>query len=457
MSLTVPVAEIINSSTNPLLAIDPSWERVPLGKIAKVLNGFAFKSELFNDKKGTPLIRIRDIGNNKTECYYDGVFDEAYVIHPGDLLVGMDGDFNCSTWRGPKALLNQRVCKIEVNIEQYNRKFLEYVLPGYLKAINENTSSQTVKHLSSRSISEILLPNPPLTEQQRIVARVEALLSHVNAARERLSRVPLIMKKFRQAVLAAACSGGLTEGWRKENPDIEEANKLVKRLESIRKQFKIREISSIDNLELSDLPDSWTWIRLANIAIVMDPDHKMPKSSDGGIIFISPKDFKENYQIDMTKTKRISDEEFLRLSKKFVPRPLDILYSRIGADLGKARKAPQDIKFHISYSLAVIRQLGEMENSDYLFWLLNSMFIRNQAFENVRSIGVPDLGLRDIDNFIIPLPPLAEQYEIVRRVGLLFERADAIDREVEAATRRCERLTQAVLGKAFRGELTRNL
>ncbi len=127
------------------------------------------------------------IENNKTDCYYDGAFDEAYIINPGDLLIGMDGDFNCSTWRGPKALLNQRVCKIEVNTDLYNRKFLEYALPGYLKAINENTSSQTVKHLSSRSISEILLPNPPLAKQQRIVARVEALLTHINAARDRLS------------------------------------------------------------------------------------------------------------------------------------------------------------------------------------------------------------------------------------------------------------------------------
>ena len=55
--------------------------------------------------------------------------------------------------------------------------------------------------------------------------------------------------------------------------------------------------------------------------------------------------------------------------------------------------------------------------------------------------------------FVVPLPPLAEQHEIVRRVGLLFERADAIDREVAAAGRRCERLTQAVLARAFSGRL----
>ena len=263
MSLTISVAEIINTSANPLLAIDPSWEREPLGNVAKILNGFAFKSELFNNTKGTPFIRIRDIENNKIDCYYDGAFDEAYIINPGDLLIGMDGDFNCSTWRGPKALLNQRVCKIEVNTDLYNRKFLEYALPGYLKAMNENTSSQTVKHLSSRSISEILLPNPPLAKQHRIVARVEALMTQVNAARDRLSRVPLIMKKFRQAVLAAACSGRLTDGWREENQDIETSSQFLERFFNGKK--KPITYLFFNDTELPDIPESWIWIEFEKI------------------------------------------------------------------------------------------------------------------------------------------------------------------------------------------------
>ncbi len=91
---------------------------------------------------------------------------------------------------------------------------LDLVLPGYLAAVHDHTSSQTVKHLSSRSIVEIPLPLPPLAEQRRIVGAVEALLERVNAARERLAKVRAVLKRFRQAVQAAACSGRLTEDWR---------------------------------------------------------------------------------------------------------------------------------------------------------------------------------------------------------------------------------------------------
>ena len=173
MALTVPLSEIVQKSSNPLLAKHESWGRVLLGDVATVLNGFAFKSSEFSNSGGVPLIRIRDIGKDRSETTYLGEYDPRYVVEPGDLLVGMDGDFNCARWRGPLGLLNQRVCKITLKSDIYLPKFLDYTLPGYLKAINDVTSSVTVKHLSSKSIEEIPLPLPPKEVQQRLVAEIE--------------------------------------------------------------------------------------------------------------------------------------------------------------------------------------------------------------------------------------------------------------------------------------------
>ncbi len=217
MALTVPVAEIVKKTKNPLLDKHASWKRVLLGEIATVLNGYAFKSAQFTREKGTPLIRIRDVGKDSTDTNYVGEYDEKYIVEKGDLLIGMDGDFHSGRWTGTKGLLNQRVCKIVLETEVFLLPFLVYLLPGYLKAIHDVTSSVTVKHLSSQSIKDIPLPFPPVNEQKRIVEEIEKQFARLDEAVENLKRVKANLKRYKASVLKAAVEGNLTEDWRKKN------------------------------------------------------------------------------------------------------------------------------------------------------------------------------------------------------------------------------------------------
>ncbi|AWN55413.1 restriction endonuclease subunit S [Methylobacterium sp. 17Sr1-1] len=169
MTLRSPNFEFIQSSTDPLLNCAERWPRVELGKIAEIKSGFAYSSRYFNELSGTPLIRIRDIGKNTAETLYSGPITDDFWVNTGDYLVGLDGEFRSANWNGPRALLNQRVAKITVDSPIYRQSFLELILPGYLKAINANTSSVTVKHLSTRTISSIPLPQPSLSEQDEII------------------------------------------------------------------------------------------------------------------------------------------------------------------------------------------------------------------------------------------------------------------------------------------------
>jgi type I restriction enzyme, S subunit len=121
----------------------------------------------------------------------------------------MDGDFNCALWRGRPALLNQRVCKVTPDESTYLKRFLAYVLPGYLAAINAYTHSVTVKHLSSRTIADIPLPHPPLAEQRRIVEEIEKQFTRLEAGVAALKRVQAGLKRYRASVLKAACEGKL--------------------------------------------------------------------------------------------------------------------------------------------------------------------------------------------------------------------------------------------------------
>ena len=115
MTLRLPPENIVAQSTSPLLTIADWWERCRLGDVAAIANGAAFKSARFNTVgDGLPLIRIRDVGQPKASTYYSGDYEDRHLVEPGDLLIGMDGDFRIARWIGEQALLNQRVCRLRI-------------------------------------------------------------------------------------------------------------------------------------------------------------------------------------------------------------------------------------------------------------------------------------------------------------------------------------------------------
>lgn len=145
-----------------------SWPISTLGEHCDILSGYAFKSSQFNTEgDGLPLIRIRDVVPGKSETYYSGEYERRFLVTEGDLLIGMDGDFNRARWHSGPALLNQRVCKVlaKGNLDQ---GYLYHLLPSVLQAISDRTPFVTVKHLSARDLKDFEIPLPPLGEQKRI-------------------------------------------------------------------------------------------------------------------------------------------------------------------------------------------------------------------------------------------------------------------------------------------------
>ena len=124
-------------------------------------------------------------------------------------------------------------------------------------AAAEMTGSVGQKRVPAWFLENASLPLPPIAEQRRIVSKVEALLARVDAARDRLAKVPATIKRFRQSVLAAACSGRLTAAWRESHPDVESASKLLSR---IRVECE-REDASELKLDQPEIPDTWAWSR----------------------------------------------------------------------------------------------------------------------------------------------------------------------------------------------------
>lgn len=166
-----------------------------IGEICNVLSGYAFNSQLFTkNSRDTPVIRIRDILRGYTNTYTKEEFNEKYIVKKGDLLIGMDGEFNISPWNGPDGLLNQRVCKIWPSSNEVTRNYLLYCLPKSLKDIERATSFVTVKHLSVKTIKEIIIALPTIDRQKQISKTLDTASELLAMRKRQLTELDNLIK-----------------------------------------------------------------------------------------------------------------------------------------------------------------------------------------------------------------------------------------------------------------------
>ena len=166
-----------------------------LSEISDIQYGYAFDSHYFtNDNKYPQLVRIRDIKRGFSETYYLGKYDEDYVVHYGDLLIGMDGNFNISRWKSEDALLNQRVCKIAAKQDIIDEEYLQCALSRRLKHIEEKTAFVTVKHLSAKTLSNLKLEVPSQVEQIKIAQIISKISKAINTKKDELRKLDELIK-----------------------------------------------------------------------------------------------------------------------------------------------------------------------------------------------------------------------------------------------------------------------
>ncbi len=429
MAFRENIAELVErESKNGSTQIDPSWSRVPLKSVAKVTNGYAFKSKQFNVSNGAPLIRIRDVLKGYTQTFYEGEIPDGYWVEKDDILVGMDGDFNTCRWPSDKALLNQRVCKIAVlDSGVYDSRFLSYLLPAYLKLINEHTSATTVKHLSSKTLSDLPIPNPSIGEQKRIADKLDSVLAKVEAAQARLDKIPTILKRFRQSVLAAATSGELTKDWR-----------LIKSAEWLVDEYSVAEIASDEKYSLAIGPFG------SNLKVV---DYR-----DSGHPLVFVRDIRSK-EFGVNLTKYVDDDKFEQLLAHRV-QPGDILITKMGDPPGDVAIYPTNRpKGVITSDCIKVTPNDDLVYREYLALFFESHYFQQQIKSITAGVAQQKVSLKKFKLLKVELPELSEQHAIIMKVNELFEHSYTIEKQYNAAKARLDKLTQSILAKAFRGEL----
>lgn len=177
-------------------------EWMKLVAVSDVLYGYPFESSQFSENSTyMPLIRIRDVKPAKASTYYSGEFNEAYRIKKGDILVGMDGEFNLGKWNDRDGLLNQRVLKLKGKDGYSIDGYLFHYMGPVFKKIEKETAGGSVKHLSAKVINSILIPIPSLEEQTRIVGILDTFTSAIDNLKEQIAQRRKQYKYYRDQLL----------------------------------------------------------------------------------------------------------------------------------------------------------------------------------------------------------------------------------------------------------------
>lgn len=303
----------------------------------------------------------------------------------------------------------------------------EYFIVNGVKSFTGTAGQQRIH---KDYLATCLFPLPPLAEQKRIVAQIEELIPYLDRYEKAWNRLEEFNRRFpadmQKSILQMAIQGKLVE----QRPEEGTGEELYQQIQAEKKRLiaegKIKREKPLPEITEDEIPfeipEGWKWCRLLDLcSLIGDIDHNMPKSVDKnhGVLFLSAKDLLDDGSINyIDNVKYISNEDYDRLSRKVKPQLGDIVYSRIGACLGKARTVKSEVKFLVSYSCCIIRSI--QIDVDYLRYYLESPIILAHSVKARQSIGVPDLGMGEIKKYFIALPPLAEQKRIVERLEELL-------------------------------------
>ena len=339
-----------------------------------------------------PLVRIRDLKTGSgTVVNYFGDYDSQYIVEPGNLLIGMDGEFRCHEWQGKRGLLNQRVCKLVNFSEDLLPRFIYFGINKYLKEIEDRTSFTTVKHLSSKTIKSISFPVPPLEEQRQIVAVLDEAFKGLDRARAHAET------------------------------NLRDTNELFD--------------SFLSAVFCADA-QNWPTVTLLEIAENMD-----------------------RVRVPITKKDRMPGDVRYYGASGVVDHVADFLFnedlllvSEDGANL-LARSYP--IAFSISgkswvNNHAHVLRFQDSVTQEYIRLYLNSISVAPY----VRGMAQPKLNQSSLNRIPIPFPSKSGRAEIVGHADLISAETEQLAEEYQASLKGLDDLRQALLQRAFAGELT---
>lgn len=438
------------------------WRRLRVGDVLRLQNGYAFKQSEWSSV-GDPIIRIQNLKSHSASFnHYEGSLPERFRARTGDVLFAWSGtpgtSFGAHVWRGGNAWINQHIFRVDYPDDVYDREFLRFALNVNVQSYIEQAQGGVgLAHITKKKLVESTLITPPLAEQRRIVRILNDIEQRREAASKSLTSVRNLLVNFRRAILASACSGRLTEDWQHDHPDLraeETEDLLARRRAEQGRRFK--EVRPNPHASESELPEKWSRVPLG--LLLRDLKYGTSKRSDyavdGTPVIRIPNVSGPSFDSSDLKFAVLADGERDDLS--LAAGDLLMIRSNGSAELvGKAMLVPEKA-YGMAFAGYLLRLRLDVSSVDpaYVEMALSSPDLRTQIELPARSTsGVHNINSGEVRSLVVALPPISEQREIVRRVEALLKANEGVSVRVEAASSALERVSQAALGKAFRGEL----
>lgn len=414
------------------------WAAAELGQICSTPQyGWTCKAA----KRGkVKYLRTSDISNGEINwdsvpfCEQSPPDIDKYRIRADDILVSRAGSVGVShrvKVAHPDTVFASYLIRFSA-LKGIEPRFVEWFLKSddFWHSISRFTAGIAIPNVNASKLASLELPVAPNIEQQRIISKLESVLAVVDTCKERLSRIPKILKRFRRAVLAAACDGRLTADWRgfQSKNKFEQAGLPV------------------------ELPETWRLRPIESVCDqIVDCPHSTPKWASSGRVCIRTTNFKPG-QLDLGDVRYVSEETFNKRIERLRPEPGDVVYSREGGILGVACMIPPNVELCLGQRMMLFRTTSACASKLLMYWL-NSPAILTLVQELTGGTASPHLNVGDVRNFPVPVPPIQEQHEIISRIEILFSHADRIEERYKSAVAAVNTLSQCILTKAFRGEL----
>ncbi|MBV6518106.1 MAG: hypothetical protein DCC43_12295 [Candidatus Brocadia sp.] len=395
------------------------WEVIALKEIVSSVKGK--KPKILTDVKTNntvPYIDIKAFEKREIRQYAD--IHSLNIACKEDVLVVWDGARSGLVGIGQEGAIGSTILAIKPFC--ISSQYLYHFLQTKYEYINTNHRGTGIPHVDPEVFWNIEFPIAPLNEQRRIVAKLERLLHRVDACKERLEKIPAILKRFRQSVLAAACTGKLTEDWRKKH------NIADDRCDLSLQDVGIVSGGITKNSKRKQLPLQVPYLRVAN---VYENELRLEDMRNIGVT-----------QTEFERTLLHKDDLLIVEGNGSIEQ-----IGRVALWNGSIHPCLHQnhlIKFRVSKK-TISRYV--------LFWLMSPIGRELLVEAAVSTAGLHSLSISKIGKLPIKIPPLPEQHEIVRRVDALFKKADEIEARYKKAKAFVDKLSQSILAKAFRGEL----
>ena len=412
----------------------------------------------------------------KTTAIQDGWFDESFnkrlpttlsprpdlEVHPGDILLTCAGPrARCGVvclvrQTRPRLMISGKMYRFRANESEVTPEFLL----AYLRseegqaAINKMKTggNESGLNLTHDRFFQLRVPVAPLSEQRRIVARLDGLFNRSKSARDNLARVPGLVERYKLAILAAVFRGDVTANWRTAHPTVR-LNSLIKHAAGITRK-RVGGSTAAESSKTFPLPQTWRAAPVESIGKVILGRQRSPENHMGPNMrpYIRAANITW-HGWDLSDVKQMNFDE--RDLNRFRLRLGDVLInegSGSADEVGKPAIWNGEIN-NCCFQNTLIAVRPHATTSEYLYFVLLNAALSKAFVDEARGVNIHHIGRAGLAQFVIPVPPSEEQQEIVKRIKSAFEVIDKVVVETSRASQLLNRLDQATLAKAFRGEL----